>query len=78
MALGLLVAGMSVPGLALGLLPRPLAWIGLALAACSGLATLVLIWPVLGVMLPIARVSALAWLLAAGARLGRNPRPPAC
>jgi hypothetical protein len=29
----------------------------------------VLIWPVLGVILPVARVSALAWLLVAGAWL---------
>ena len=28
-ALGLLVAGMAVPGLILGLLPKPLAWAGL-------------------------------------------------
>lgn len=76
-ALGLLVAGISVPGLTLGLLRRPLAGIGLALAAFAGLATLVLVWPVLGPMLPIARVSALAWLLVAGARLGRNHSRPA-
>ncbi|GBE65020.1 hypothetical protein MFM001_14820 [Mycobacterium sp. MFM001] len=73
-ALGLLVAGMSVPAVALGLLPRPLAWIGLALAAFAELATLVLVWPILGVMLPIARVTALAWLLLAGMRLRRNER----
>lgn len=70
-ALGLLVAGMSVPGLTLGILPRPLARVGVAVAAFAELATLVLIWPILGVMLPIARVSALAWLLVAGARLAR-------
>jgi hypothetical protein len=68
-ALGLLVAGMAVPGLVLGLLPRPLAWAGLAIAVLSELTTLVLVWPVLGLILPVARVSALAWLLVAGARL---------
>jgi hypothetical protein len=68
-ALGLLVAGMAVPGLVLGLLPRPLAWAGLAIAVLSELTTLVLVWPVLGPILPVARVSALAWLLVAGARL---------
>jgi len=68
-ALGVLVAGMAVPGLVLGLLPRPLAWAGLAIAGLSELATLVLVWPVLGPILPVARVSALAWLLTAGVRL---------
>lgn len=68
-ALGLLVAGVAGPGLTLGLLPRPLARVGLAIAGLAELTTLVLIWPVLGVLLPVARVSALLWLLAAGALL---------
>jgi hypothetical protein len=68
-ALGLLVAGMAVPSLRLGLLSRPLAWAGLAIAGLSELTTLVLFWPVLGPILPVARVSALAWLVVAGARL---------
>jgi hypothetical protein len=68
-ALGLLVAGMAVPSLILGLTPRPLAWIGLATAALAELTTLVLVWPELGVILPIARVSALLWLVVAGALL---------
>ncbi len=68
-ALGLLVAGIAVPGLIVGLLPRPLAWLGLAIAALAELTTLVLIWPVLGVILPVARVSALLWLLVSGALL---------
>jgi hypothetical protein len=68
-ALGLLVAGMAVPSLMLGLFPRSLAWVGLAIAVISELTTVVLVWPQLGPILPIARVSALAWLLVAGARL---------
>ena len=68
-ALGVRVAGMAVPGLALGLLPRPLAWAGAVTAGLCELTTLVLVWPVLGPILPVARVSALAWLLVAGARL---------
>lgn len=68
-ALGLLVAGMAVPSLILGLTPRPLAWIGLAIAAVAELTTLVLVWPELGVILPVARVSALLWLVVAGALL---------
>ncbi len=85
-ALGLLVAGMSVPSLILGLTPRTVAWIGLAIAALAELTTLVLVWPQLGVILPIARVSALVWLVVAGALLplqrkdirdarGRSRRP---
>lgn len=68
-ALGLLIGGMAAPSLVLGLLSRPLAWAGLAIAGLCELATLVLIWPTLGPILPIARVSALAWLVVAGARL---------
>ena len=68
-ALGLLVAGMAAPSLILGLLPRSLAWVGVAIAGLAELTTLVLIWPTLGPILPVARVSALAWLVLAGARL---------
>ena len=68
-ALGLLVAGMAVPSLILGLTPRLLAWVGLAIAAVAEFTTLVLVWPELGVILPIARVSALIWLVVAGALL---------
>ena len=71
-ALGLLVAGMAVPSLKLGLTSRTVAWIGLAIAVFAELATLVLVWPQLGVILPIARVSALVWLVVAGALLPRR------
>jgi hypothetical protein len=64
-ALGVLIAGIAV------LTPKRAARIGLAIAALAELATLVLVWPPLGVILPIARVCALAWLVAAGALLGR-------
>lgn len=76
-ALGLLIAGMAVPGLSPAngwyphprLLPKPLAWIGLTIAALAELTALVLVWPGLAPMLPIARISALVWLVAAGAML---------
>jgi hypothetical protein len=68
-SLGLLVAGMAVPSLILGLTPRPIAWIGLVTGALAELTTLVLIWPQLGVMLPIARIAALLWLVVSGALL---------
>lgn len=68
-ALGLLVAGMATPGLTLGLMPKPIAWIGLATAVLAELTTMVLIWPAVGVILPIARVLALTWLMVAGIAL---------
>ncbi|MGA8547792.1 MAG: hypothetical protein WB785_21360 [Mycobacterium sp.] len=67
--LGVLIAGMAVPSLSLGLLSRPLAWAGLLIAGLSELTLLVLIWPMVGPILPVARVLALAWVLVAGARL---------
>jgi hypothetical protein len=67
--LGLLVAGMAVPSLILNLMPRPLAVAGLVIAALSELTTVVLVWPVLGFLLPIARLGALIWLVLAGALL---------
>ena len=54
-------------------MPRPLAGVGVAVAVLCESATLVLVWPVLGPMLPVARVAALTWLVVAGARLDRYP-----
>jgi hypothetical protein len=69
-ALGLLIAGIAVPGLILGLLPRAaLGWTGLAIALLAQLTTLVLIWPGLAPMLPVARFTGLTWLIVAGALL---------
>ncbi|ORA20365.1 hypothetical protein [Mycobacterium arosiense] len=65
-ALGLLVGGIAAPGLTRALLPGPVARMGLATAVLAELATAVLIWPALGVILPIARVLALTWLMVAG------------
>ncbi len=67
--LGLLVAGMAVPSLIIRLLPRPLAVAGLVIAVLAELTTLVLVWPALSFLLPIARFGALAWLVVAGALL---------
>jgi len=73
--LGLLVAGVAVPALVVGLLPRPLAWAGLVVAAVAELATLSLLVPALSVLLPLARFPGLAWLVAAGFLLPhRRPR----
>jgi hypothetical protein len=71
-ALGLLVVGMAVPSLALRLTPRAVAWSGVVIGALAELTTLVLVWPRLGVLLPIARVAALVWLVVAGALLPRR------
>jgi hypothetical protein len=70
--LGLLVAGVAVPGLLLGLLPRALAVTGLVIAAVAELATLALLWPELSVLVPLARFPALVWLVVVGFRLPRR------
>jgi hypothetical protein len=67
--LGLLIAGIAVPGLIVGLLPRSVAWTGLAIAGIAELTTLVLIWPGLSPLLPVARFTGLVWLIVAGTLL---------
>jgi len=67
--LGLLIAGIAVPGLIVGLLPRPVAWTGLVIAGVAELTTLVLIWTALTPLLPVARFTGLIWLIVAGALL---------
>ncbi|MFF8381209.1 hypothetical protein ACF07V_34380 [Streptomyces sp. NPDC015661] len=71
-ALGLLVAGIAVPGLLAGLLPRVLAVTGLVLAAIAGLATLALLFDGAALLLPLARFTSLGWLIAAGFLLPRR------
>ncbi|WP_200828179.1 hypothetical protein [Mycobacterium sp. 3519A] len=68
-ALGLLIAGIAVPGLIVALLPRGVALTGLAIAVLAELTTLVLIWAGLSPLLPIARFTGLIWLIVAGAML---------
>lgn len=70
--LGLLVAGIAVPGLLAGLLPRALAVTGLALAAVAELATLTLLFDGAALLLPLARFTCLGWLIAAGFLLPRR------
>jgi hypothetical protein len=67
--LGLLLAGIAVPGLLLGLLPRSTAWAGLVIAGLAELSFLALVWPPLGILLPIARFPGLLWLVVAGVQL---------
>ncbi|MFD4152317.1 hypothetical protein ACFWR4_06140 [Streptomyces hydrogenans] len=75
-ALGLLVAGVAVPGLLAGLLPRGLALGGLVLAALAELSTLTLLFDGAAVLLPIARFGGLLWLIAAGFLLPRHRSDP--
>jgi len=75
-ALGLLVGGIAVPSLKLGLTPRTVARIGVAVAALAELSTSVLVWPPLAVLLPVARVAALVWLVVIGALLPRRNLDP--
>jgi hypothetical protein len=67
--LGLLIAGIAVPSLIVGLLPKALAWTGLVIAGLAELTTLALIWLGLSPLLPIARFSGLVWLIVAGVML---------
>lgn len=67
--LGLLVAGIAVPALILRLLPRPVAWAGLVIAALSLLSTFALLTSALDFTFPIGRFVGLIWLIAASALL---------
>lgn len=64
--MGLLLAGIAVPSLILGLLPRWLAWTGLVIAALAELSFLSLAIEPLQFLLPIGRFGGLAWLIVAG------------
>jgi len=64
--LGLLVAGIAVPGLILRLMPRWLAWTGLVLAALSEISFLALLWSGFDVLLPVGRFVGLLWLAVVG------------
>jgi hypothetical protein len=70
--LGLLIAGVAVPGLLGRLIPRWLAIAGLAVAAVSELSTLTLLVSGADVLLPAGRFAGYAWLIAAGFLLPRT------
>ena len=65
----MLIAGVAVPGLLLGLLPRALALAGLVIAALVALATFALLTPALDPLLPIGRFGGLVWLIAVSVTL---------
>lgn len=70
--LGLLVAGIAVPSLILGFMPRWLAWAGLVIAALSELSFLSMVLEPLQFLLPVGRFGGLVWLVAAGFLLPRR------
>jgi hypothetical protein len=65
----MLIAGVAVPGLLLGLLPKALAWAGLIIAGLGALATFALLTPALDALLPIGRFGGLIWLIAVSVTL---------
>jgi hypothetical protein len=65
-ALGLLLAGVSIPSLVFGLMPRWVCWFGLAVAGIAELSVLSMIVPALLPMLALTHFPALGWLVVAG------------
>jgi hypothetical protein len=61
----LLIAGISVPALLGGLLPKPMAWTGLALAVVGVVSTLTLLSISFGFLLPVVRFGGTLWLVVA-------------
>jgi len=70
--LGLLVAGVAVPGLLSGHLPRAFALAGIAIAAIAVLSTLSMLVSGLAILLPLGRFPGMLWLIAAGALIVRR------
>jgi hypothetical protein len=71
-ALGLLVAGIAVTSGFAGLLPRWMAWVGVAIAVAAELSTLTLVLPAAAILLPLARFTSFVWIIAVGALLPRS------
>lgn len=74
--MGLLLAGISVPSLFLKLLPKWLAWCGLALALCGELSWLNLVLPQALFLIPLVRFAGFVWLIATGFLLPKGIRRP--
>jgi hypothetical protein len=66
LGLGLLVAGIAVPGLILRLVPAGFAWAGLVLAVLSELSFLSMVAEPLQFLIPAGRFGSLIWLVIAG------------
>jgi hypothetical protein len=61
---GLLVAGVSIPGLVLQLVPRWVAILGLVLAVAGELSWLNLVWPSALPLVPLTRFPGFIWMIA--------------
>lgn len=70
--LGLLLAGVSVPSLVFGLMPRWVAWLGLIIAAICVLSVFSMLFPAVSILLPLGRFPAYLWLIAAGFALPKR------
>jgi hypothetical protein len=66
---GLLIAGVAIPGMMNGLMPRWVGLAGLVVAGIAELATLSLLTSALDPLLPIGRFGGLIWLLVASVLL---------
>lgn len=73
-AIGLLMAGISVPCLFTRLLPKWVCWLGLIAAGVCELSTLSMIFPQLSFLLPVGRVPSFVWLIAVGFMLPKRRR----
>jgi hypothetical protein len=70
-----MMAGVAVPALLKALLPRPLAIIGLVIAAIGMISTATLLTLVLGPTVPVVRFDGLIWLVAASVLLACTRHP---
>jgi hypothetical protein len=73
-AVGLLMAGISIPCLFTRLIPRWICWLGLIVAAICELSILSMIFPQLSILLPLGRFPSLIWLIAVGFTLPKVRR----
>ena len=73
-ALGLFMAGISVPCLFTRLIPKWICWLGLILAGICEVATLSMIFPQVSILLPVARFGSFIWLIAVGFTLPKHRR----
>lgn len=74
LGLGLLVAGVAVPGLMLHLLPGWFARAGLVVAVLAELSILTMVLEPVQFLIPIGRFGSLIWLIAAGFLLSTAPQ----
>jgi hypothetical protein len=65
-ALGLLLAGVSVPSLAFGVMRPWICWFGLGVAVVCELSTISMLFPAASLLLPVGRFPALIWMIVAG------------